>query len=258
MYRVSLEEWLPLYEEIRRLLNIDPEGDRTATRLLNSMLKGRGLTPSSLEGLLKGKPVIVFGAGPSLEASLSELTYLKLHLKCRLIAADGATTALVERGLRPDVVCSDLDGRVEDQVKVNSEGALLVVHAHGDNIPLLESYIPRLKGPVMGSTQVEPLDHVYNLGGFTDGDRCVFLAEWAGADLIALVGMDLGEEVSRYSKPSLKATSKAWQAKKIKLGIAKRLLEWLAPRCGAELYVVGGARLRGFKAISLSELADIV
>ena len=44
--------------------------------------------------------------------------------------------------------------------------------------------------PVIGTTQIEPISDVYNFGGFTDGDRAVFLAEHFGAKEIELVGFD--------------------------------------------------------------------
>jgi len=259
LFRVGLEEWLPVYRDIAEKLRIDTGRDRYATRLLSELLAGKSAKVEELEVKLLGKPVVVFGAGPSLEKHLGEEALDFLRSKCIFIAADGATTALMERGFNPDVICTDLDGRVEDQLEANRRGALLVVHAHGDNINALLNYVPLFHAPVLGSTQVEPALRVYNFGGFTDGDRCAFLAEWCGASLIAMIGMDLGRKVGKYSKPWLQASAEASQSKALKLSIAGQLLEWLASKAEAPLLLVGGTReLRGISKVSLEELASIV
>jgi uncharacterized Rossmann fold enzyme len=54
--------------------------------------------------------------------------------------------------------------------------------------------VPRFKGNVVGTTQAAPLPHVYNFGGFSDGDRAVFAADELGASKITLVGVDLDDE----------------------------------------------------------------
>ena len=41
---------------------------------------------------------------------------------------------------------------------------------------------------------------VHNFGGFTDGDRCVFLANHFKAKKIILLGMDFGTRIGKYSK----------------------------------------------------------
>jgi len=101
-----------------------------------------------------------------------------------------------------------------------------VVHAHGDNIDKLKEYVPRLE-KVLGTCQTEPLDIVYNFGGFTDGDRAAFLAEELGAKEITLVGFDFGDVVGKWSKPHLKEHAPTWESKRKKFEFAQRLLEWL-------------------------------
>jgi uncharacterized Rossmann fold enzyme len=257
LFKVSLKEWMPLYEEIARELNLSPAEDRRATRLLSGLLEGKACSPLAIESTLKGRRAVVFGAGPSLEPFLDSVALKELGERFILLAADGATSALLERGVAPHVICTDLDGRVEDQAASSSQGSLLIVHAHGDNVPALERYVPSLKGQIIGSTQVEPMPRVYNFGGFTDGDRCVFLALWGGASGALLVGMDLGLKVGRYSKPWLQGSVEAWDRKAAKLRIAKRLLEWLAQRSRAELWVVGDVELKGFTKLSPDGLARL-
>ena len=119
--------------------------------------------------------IIVFGAGPSLKKHINKL---KPEISANpdkfiLISADGATTALMEENIVPHIIVTDLDGKLEDILNANSQGAFLVVHAHGNNLDALKSNLNDLKN-VLGTTQSYPLEYVHNFGGFTDGDRAYF------------------------------------------------------------------------------------
>jgi uncharacterized Rossmann fold enzyme len=59
-------------------------------------------------------------------------------------------------------------------------------------VPAVKEMVPKLKS-VIGTTQAAPFDHVYNFGGFSDGDRCVFLAKEFGARSIRIIGFDLDD-----------------------------------------------------------------
>jgi len=91
----------------------------------------------------------------------------------------------------PEIVVTDLDGDVEPQLKAQEQGTVLVVHAHGDNMSALEHWVPKMKGKVIPSCQCAPSGSVSNFGGFTDGDRAVFLAEEMGAKGVILVGFTM-------------------------------------------------------------------
>lgn len=145
-----------------------------------------------------------------------------------LIAADGATSA-VRKYRTPDVIVTDLDGDVEDQLDAWRKGAWMVVHGHGDNIPKLKQVVPKLTERVLGTIQVDKPAQLTNFGGFTDGDRAAFMAHHLGASKIYLAGMDLGEEVGKYSR-----TPKN-ERKLMKLDICKDLLSWLAEEFGANI-----------------------
>ena len=106
-----------------------------------------------------------------------------------VIGADGATTRLLAAGVLPDVIVTDLDGFLPDILAANESGSAVVVHAHGDNMAALKEYVPRLRR-VLGTTQAEPVEGIYNFGGFSDGDRCVFLARNFGASKIKIIGFD--------------------------------------------------------------------
>jgi hypothetical protein len=160
---------------------------------------------NELQDIVKGKKVYIFGAGSNLDVEvknfISEAEQNK-NTKDEIvtITADGATSAFVENGIYPDIIVTDLDGKIPDQVKANANGSILIVHAHGDNIPALNKWVPKFKGRLMGTTQVEPDEdaNVYNFGGFTDGDRAVHLAAQLKARIILLVSFEF-TEIGKYS-----------------------------------------------------------
>ncbi|MCZ7361768.1 MAG: hypothetical protein O8C58_00250, partial [Candidatus Methanoperedens sp.] len=70
------------------------------------------------------------------------------------------------------------------------------------------SVVDRLKD-VIGTSQAVPLENIYDFGGFSDGDRCVFLAHSLGAKTITLAGFDLEDKnVTEIKKKKLKWAKK--------------------------------------------------
>ncbi|MFQ5815326.1 MAG: 6-hydroxymethylpterin diphosphokinase MptE-like protein [Candidatus Hydrothermarchaeaceae archaeon] len=183
------EEWEGFYREILSDFNFSEERDEAAARLLNSIIKP--LDTNLLEENLKGKRVNVYGASPALEL-------IKEFATGTNIAANGATSYLLNMGVVPDIVVTDLDGRIEDLMRAMDGGSILVVHAHGDNIDAIRKHVGRL-GKIIGTTQTRPFGRLHNFGGFTDGDRAIFLAHHFGAREIHLYGMDFHGEIGRYS-----------------------------------------------------------
>ena len=225
------------YKKIRVLLSINEQDDIKATRILSRLLDKKVVNDDFIlkkiyEKIYK-KPCIVFGCGPSIESILERSSKHFFEGKT-LVVADGATTAVIERGIRPDIIVSDLDGRIEDQLQANIQGAIMLIHGHGDNIPTIKKWVPSFSGDLLGTTQNRPLPHVYNFYGFTDGDRAVFLCCSFGASEIYLAGMDFGTLIGKYSKPYLKEDTPAPQRKLIKLRIAQELLEYLELQKGCK------------------------
>lgn len=171
---------------------------------------------------------VVFGAGPSIK---KHIKYLKTHNKKfkdhTIIAADGATSALLEADIIPEIIVTDLDGKMNDLLMANSKGTTFVIHGHGNNIDLIKKYTNSFN-KVLGTTQSVPLENVYNFGGFTDGDRSVFLAESLGAKEIVLGGMDFGKYVTSYSRPNIKKNIEIADDIKIKkLEYGEKLVIWI-------------------------------
>jgi hypothetical protein len=233
------------------MFGYDRDKDQEATDLLSSLLAEKAISVEQLRRELWDEPVLIFGAGPSLEVDISESSASGLFNICKVIAADDATSALLKAGKLPDVIVTDLDGMVVDQLKAAERGSIIVVHAHGDNTPALRRYVPTLD-EAFGTTQVEPRPNVYNFGGFTDGDRAVFLAIKMGASVVALAGMDFGRSIGRYSK-----AIRPSELKLKKFEIGKKLLEWLASKTDVQLFNMtrAGEQIKGYQRTTADLLA---
>lgn len=254
------EEWKPLYMEIVDELGLSVERDVEAAKLLNNLIEGKSMTLEELGSRVKGRKVaVVFGAGPSLEDDLEEFADSGLAERSVSIAADGASAAFLRLGLIPHIVVTDLDGGDEALLESERRGAVLVVHAHGDNVEAVLRLVPRF-GRILGTTQVKPFGALYNFGGFTDGDRAVFLAGALDFRVIILGGMGFGDNVGRYSKRLL--DGRRLERKRRKLRIAKRLLEYFASLhiSQTNLYNAsrGGEEIKGFRRTRFHELSQVL
>lgn len=230
--------WFPYYQDIRAKLGYSTEKDQNSAYLLSEKIKRKSLDPNVLKKKIQGKTVFVIGSGPDLKDYLQLIKKNKSIVK---IVANGTVKFLIENKITPDIVVTDLDGDPKFLYKAEKAGAIMVVHAHGDNIAEIEKLVPKFK-KVLGTTQVMPVTNVYNFGGFTDGDRAVFLAEEFGAKEIILVGMTLGSVVGKYSK-----NIQNIDIKKEKLKIAKKLLQTLAKNSRSILYDTSKKPITGFK-----------
>lgn len=243
---MRLEGWEQKYREILHEFGFNRKNDLRAAKFLNSLL-GDKVSLSGLEHKIKGKTVFVIGAGPSLSSYIVQLGKFKRVTK---IVADGATRALIENRIRSDIVVTDLDGNLE-YLKKASKTATMVVHSHGDNIGVLP--LSLLFRNCIGTTEGRPFGKIRNFGGFTDGDRCVFLARYFGARRIILFGMDFGTKVGAYSKETL--YNKAVKLQKLRK--AKNLLEWLASKGGCGFYTTTEP-IKGFEKIAFRDLKELV
>jgi len=142
-------------------------------------------------------------------------------------------------------------------LKANSEGTITIIHAHGDNISLLKKYVPRFQGSVLGSVQTEPFDNLVNYGGFTDGDRCIFLALNFKCKRIILSGFDFGLKVGKYSKMGLNDHD-ASPRKIIKLEFAQFLISEILKKYPIEIFTLSTNQpINGLKSITIKEVEEI-
>lgn len=256
--KLGLDDWWPWYKQIIEIFGYDQVKDQFAADLLSTLLTGKAIDIAELRKLVSNRPVLVFGAGPSLEENVKQIMKENILEKFVTIVADGATTALLNIArTSPKIIVTDLDGIITDIVQAQRQGAKIVIHAHGDNIESLQAYVPKFSASI-GSTQVEPRPNVNNFLGFTDGDRAVFLAAAMDASLIALAGMDFGTAIGKYSKEQVKSIS----AKQTKMKISKELLEWLASKIQGEIKLYNitssGESIKGFNDISARDLGKLL
>ena len=243
---MTIRGWNIKYSEILAEFGYDEKLDFDSARLLSNFLKK--IPPvKKLKSQIMGKTVFVVGAGPSI---LSSIPYLK-KFEATIIAADSALKPLLEKKVHPNIVVTDLDGNENSLKMIGKTESIIVAHAHGDNIAKLP-FVSNFKNCV-GTTQTKQVGQIENFGGFTDGDRCVFLASHFKAKTIILFGMDFGTKIGKYSKT--KKSEKKIKIKKLKIG--KKLLEWLAPQTKSKLYTTSKT-IKGFEKITFKDLDDII
>ncbi|MBS3926400.1 MAG: DUF115 domain-containing protein [Nitrosarchaeum sp.] len=239
--------WNEKYAKIRKEFKYSEEQDRESAVILDSILR-KNISNKKIRDEISGKTVFVIGAGPSLSLAIPKLKKFKKVVK---IVADSAVKPLIENGIKPNIVVTDLDGDENSLKKVGKTDSIFVVHAHADNISKLQ-LVENFKNCI-GTTQTKPFKKIQNFGGFTDGDRSVFLANHFEAKKIILFGMDFGKRIGKYSQT--KASERQIKLKKLRR--AKLLLEWLSENSRSQLFTTS-SQINGFKKISYNELDIII
>jgi len=154
---MTIVGWESKYQEILKDFGYSRKKDTQSCKLLDSLLPKK--TPIvKIRNLIENKPVFVIGAGPSLPSCIS---ILKKYKKITKIVADGATKAMFENNLKPDIVITDLDGDIKSLKKAGRTNTIMVVHAHGDNSEKIH-FVKNFKNCI-GTTQTKPMGRVRNL-----------------------------------------------------------------------------------------------
>ncbi|MCJ8305829.1 MAG: DUF115 domain-containing protein [Nitrosopumilus sp.] len=244
---MMISGWKKKYSDILKEFKYSEKKDNESAVILNLILKKSNVN-EKIVNLVKGKTVFVIGSGPSLSTAIPKLKNLKKSIK---IAADSSIKILLENNIIPDIVITDLDGDEIALKKIAKTKSIFVVHAHGDNSEKME--LVKYFKNCIGTTQSKPFSKIQNFGGFTDGDRGVFLANYFEAKRIILFGMDFGNRIGKYS--NTKKTER--EIKLMKLNKGKLLLEWLSTNTKSELFTTSKP-IKGFKKISYKELNNII
>jgi len=244
---MMISGWEKRYLLILKELGYSQKKDRESAIILDSILKKTNTTEKILK-LIEGKTVFVIGSGPSLSNAIPKLKKLKKSIK---IAADSSLKPLVDNGIIPDIVVTDLDGDENTIKKIAKTKSIFIIHAHGDNIEKLE-LVKKIRNCI-GTTQSNPFNKIQNFGGFTDGDRGVFLANYFGAKKIILFGMDFGDRIGKFS--NTKNSDRKIKLKKLEIG--ENLLIWLSTITKSELFTTSKP-IKGFKKISYKDLDIII
>ncbi len=178
-HRPSVDELEARLEQSRRSLGTALE--RFATNTLEHLKRERNLAVDAPEvpdvGVdLHGRHVLVVVRGDDYRDDLVALKrtgYLR-EMKPVLVGVDGGADALLELGLKPDLIIGDFDSVSESALRT---GAHLVVHAYPG-------------GEAPGASRLETLGlpfHVFEAPG-TSEDISLLLAYERGAELIVVVG----------------------------------------------------------------------
>lgn len=239
--------WKRRYQSILKELSYSEKKDKESAVILDSILK-KNNNYQKITKLIQGKTVFVIGSGPSLSFAIPKLKKFKKSIK---IAADSSLKPLLENGIVPDIIVTDLDGDEDAIKKLSKKKSIFVIHAHGDNIKKLQM-VKEIKNCI-GTTQTTPFNKIQNFGGFTDGDRGVFLANHFEAKKIILFGMDFGKQIGKFS--NTKKSDRDTKLKKLKIG--EELLIWLSTITKSELFTTSRS-IEGFKKISYKELDIII
>lgn len=225
---MKFSEWEPVYTEILRDFGYSRAMDERARDRLVELT-----TPNCITEYSSGTSVGIAGGAASLSSELSRLDGVD-----SVIAVSNAAAVLRNAGVSFEMMVTDLDKVPETAKLLTKEGTSVVVHAHGDNISALESWVPEFEPRyVIPTTQAEPTQHVRNFGGFTDGDRAAFLADELGASRIVFVGWDFDDDSVAADK-------------RRKLAWAERLLRWLEIRRNESFGVLDGRR----ESIDISQI----
>jgi len=187
------EEWEPFYLKIVNEFGYSiAEDGRAAAVLAELVSKDQqvGDVVSFMGEKVRGNSFVILGPCPLGADGLSILQGRLSTDDATLVTVGEGTKNAIEFGLMPAMIFTDLDGYPEVDMTANEKGALVVVHAHGDNIARLKSWVNRFLGKVIPTCQCAPVAGVYNWGGFTDGDRAYCALKHFGARIITLEGFD--------------------------------------------------------------------
>lgn len=221
---IAYPDWEPVYAAILADFGFDPAADERARDVASEFAEP--FAEDNLSQIADGTVAIV-GAGPSVEVELEKFDFSTVDA---VVAASTAADAVADAGESVDLMVTDLDKNAATAKALTQNATPVAAHAHGDNIPLLEEWLPQFDSEwTLVTTQTEPRGAVVNPGGFTDGDRAAFLTDAFGAAELRFLGWEFDDP----SVGSMKARKLRW---------AEHLLYWLEQRRDERFGVLAGRR----------------
>jgi uncharacterized membrane-anchored protein len=222
-------------------------------------LLSEGVDFPPLRTRFRDRHALVVARGPGMKRDLRMVRPYVRDFKPVLIAVDGGADALLEEGLKPDVIVGDMDSVSDRALK---SGAEILVHAYRD-------------GAAPGSARCEQLGvpfQVVSMPGISE-DSALLLAFEKGAELIVAVGthFNLVEFLER-DRPGMSSTFVTRlkvgeilvDAKGVsrlfsrQVGIWPLVLFSVAGLTAIVVAVVASPALRGLIELVASELRDLV
>lgn len=162
-------------------VNLNEELERFAENTLTYVLKERSLLfdPANLPALntkIAGRHVLIVVRGEGYKDDLAIIRAYLRDVKPALIAVDGGADALLELGIKPDIILGDMDSVSDNALKC---GAEIVVHAYADE-----------KRGCPGKARLEKLGVPFTTAAVpgTSEDLAMLVAYEKGAELIVAVG----------------------------------------------------------------------
>lgn len=159
--------------------NLGTELEKFAENTLSYVTREKSLLldPTNLPDIraeVAGRHTLIVVRGEGFHEDLAAIrTYIR-DVKPVLIGVDGGADALIEMGLKPDVIVGDMDSVSDETLKC---GAEIIVHAYANG-----------QAPGLSRVQELGLDaHVCSVPG-TSEDLALLLAYEKGAELIVAVG----------------------------------------------------------------------
>src|SRR5919198_131559 len=142
------------------------------TRERRLLLDGEGIP--DIKTRFAGKHAVIVVRGHDLQRDLKSLKHYIREYKPVLVGVDGGADALLEAGLKPNMIVGDMDA-VSDAALAT--GAEVVVHAYPDG-----------RAPGLARVQDLGIDAITFPTSGTSEDAAMLLADNNGADLVVAVG----------------------------------------------------------------------
>jgi uncharacterized membrane-anchored protein len=165
------------YEESRRRIGeaLEAFADNTMAHIREEreLLAGEVPLPD-FDVSFRDRPALVVVRGVDHKRDLKILRPYVRETRPVIVAVDGGANAILEEGLRPDMIVGDMDSATDDALRC---GAELVVHAYPD-------------GRAPGRDRLDPMGLEYKVvpAPATSEDVALLIAAEKGADLIVSVG----------------------------------------------------------------------
>ena len=172
--RETVERAYELAERrIGEALEAFAENTMTHIREERELLSGEIALPD-FDTTFRDRPVLVVVRGVDHKKDLRILRPYVRETRPIIVAVDGGANAILEEGLKPDMIVGDMDSATDDALRC---GAELVVHAYPD-------------GRAPGRKRLDPLGLPYKVvpAPATSEDVALLIAAEKGANLIVSVG----------------------------------------------------------------------